>query len=69
MNPLETMTDRVIVQCAREVILVADHTKFGKVATSIVALLITVHKIITDEQTPLDMLEELCALGIQVIQA
>lgn len=69
MNPLETMTDRVIVQCAREVILVADHTKFGKVATSIVAPLTTVHKIITDEQTPLDMLEKLRALGIQVIQA
>ncbi|GHO79156.1 DeoR family transcriptional regulator [Ktedonobacter sp. SOSP1-85] len=69
MNPLETMTDRVIVQCAREVILVADHTKFGKVATSIVAPLTAVQKIITDEQTPLDMLEELRALGIQVIQA
>lgn len=69
MNPLETMTDRVIVQCACEVILVADHTKFGKVATSIVAPLTAVQKIITDEQTPLDMLEELRALGIQVIQA
>ncbi|GHO61806.1 DeoR family transcriptional regulator [Ktedonobacter sp. SOSP1-52] len=69
MNPLETMTDRVIVQCAREVILVADHTKFGKVATSIVAPLTAVQKIITDEQTPLDMLEELRVLGIQVIQA
>jgi DeoR/GlpR family transcriptional regulator of sugar metabolism len=69
INPLETMTDRVIVQCACEVILVADHTKFGKVATSIVAPLTAVHKIITDEQTPLDMLEELRALGIQVIQA
>lgn len=69
MHPLETMTDRVIVQCACEVILVADHTKFGKVATSIVAPLTAAQKIITDEQTPLGMLEELRALGIQVIQA
>lgn len=69
IDPLETITDRVIIQCAREVILVADHTKFGKVATNIVAPATAVQKIITDDQTPAEMVDELRALGIEVLQA
>jgi DeoR/GlpR family transcriptional regulator of sugar metabolism len=67
-NLMETMTDRFIVQLAREVILVADHTKFDKVSTVVVAPITAVHKVVTDKDTPLQTVEQLQALGITVIQ-
>ncbi len=68
-NLLETMTDRVILQFAHEVILVADHTKFGRAATGIVAPITAVHKIVTDDQLPVETIKQLQKLGITVIQA
>lgn len=65
---LETMTDRLIIQFAREVILVADHTKFGKVATGVVAPITAAHTIVTDDQTPLSLIQQLRKIGITVIQ-
>ncbi len=63
------MTDRVIIQLAHEVILVADHTKFGKAATGIVAPITAAHKIVTDDQIAPETLRQLRKLGITVIQA
>jgi DeoR/GlpR family transcriptional regulator of sugar metabolism len=68
-NLLETMTDRQIIQLAHEVILVADHSKFGKVSTAVVAPITAVHKIVTDTQTPQETIQSLRAMGITVIQA
>ncbi len=68
-NLLETITDRVIIRVAREVILVADHTKFGRVTAGVVAPITAVHKIVTDKQTPQETLKQLRNLGIAVIQA
>jgi DeoR/GlpR family transcriptional regulator of sugar metabolism len=68
-NLLETITDRVIIHFAREVILVADHSKFGRATTGIIAPITAVHKIITDDQTPQEMIQQVCDLGITVIQA
>lgn len=65
----ETMTDRAIIQFAPEVILVADHTKFGKMATAFVAPVTAVHKIVTDDKAPLLILAELRRMGIEVIVA
>jgi DeoR/GlpR family transcriptional regulator of sugar metabolism len=67
-NVLETMTDRLIIQFAQEVILVADHTKFGKVATGVVAPITAVHTVVTDEQTPMSVIQHLRDTGISVIQ-
>lgn len=67
-DPLETMTDRVIIQFAREVILVADHTKFDKAATGFVAPITSVHKIVTDDQTPEHIIQQLRTMGVDVIQ-
>jgi DeoR/GlpR family transcriptional regulator of sugar metabolism len=67
-NLLETMTDRQIIQLAHEVILIADHTKFGKVSTAAVAPITAVHKIVTDSQTPAETIQRLRALGITVCQ-
>lgn len=66
---LETLTDRAIIQFAREVILVADHTKFGKASTVRVAPITTVNTIVTDQQTSAEMLGQLKNLGIKILQA
>lgn len=68
-DPLETVTDRVITQFAREVILAVDHTKFEKAATGFVAPITAVHTIVTDNQTPPGILDRLRAMGITIIQA
>lgn len=65
----ETMTDRAIIQSASEVILVADHSKFGKVSTVLVAPVTAVHRIVTDSAAPADIVAELRKLGIEVILA
>jgi DeoR/GlpR family transcriptional regulator of sugar metabolism len=63
----EVSTDRVIIRSAPEVILVADHSKFGNVSTALVAPVTAVHKIVTDSGTPPEMVRELEDLGIEVI--
>ena len=63
----EVSTDRVIIHCAPEIILMADHTKFGKVSTAFVAPLTAVHKVITDSETPKSIITALEEMGVEVI--
>lgn len=63
----EVTTDRIIIQSAPEVILVADHTKFGKVSTAFVAPLSSIHKVITDSATPPEIIDELRRTNIEVL--
>jgi len=63
----ETMTDRAIIDSAPEVILVADHSKFGKVSTAFVAPVTSINKIVTDAAAPVDMVKELMESGIEMI--
>jgi len=65
----EVITDRTILNRAREVILVADHTKCGLVASAFVAQLNRVNTFITDIQTPPEFLEGVRAQGVRVIVA
>ena len=65
----ETMTDRAIISFAPEVILVVDHSKFGKVSTALVAPVDHVSKIVTDDKAPPEIIAELRKLGIEVILA
>jgi DeoR/GlpR family transcriptional regulator of sugar metabolism len=65
----ETMTDRTIIQFAPEVILVADHTKFGKVSTAYVAPVEQITTLVTDAETDPALLSRLREMGIQVIVA
>lgn len=65
----ETLTDRAILRCGREVILLADHTKFGRIAAAFVAPLESVHTLVTDSETPPEFLEALREKGIHVIVA
>lgn len=65
----EVMTDRAIIEFGSEVILVADHTKFGRVSNAFVAPVTSVDMIVTDENVPDATLRELEGLGIQIIVA
>jgi len=65
----EVITDRTILKRAREVILVADHTKCGKVASAFVAPLNQVNTFITDTHTSPEFLEGVRAGGVKVIVA
>jgi DeoR/GlpR family transcriptional regulator of sugar metabolism len=63
----ETMTDRLILKAGQEIIVLADHTKFGRAATVRLAPLESIHTIVTDQQTPPDFIEAVRARGLQVV--
>lgn len=65
----ETNTDRAIIRMGKEVILVADHTKFGRVSTVLLAPLTSVHTIVSDQLLSDVIANELKALGIRLILA
>lgn len=65
----ETMTDRAILTRGGEVIVVADHTKCGRVSTASVAPITAIQKFVTDAKAPSDFIEALKAKGIQVLVA
>lgn len=65
----ETMTDRAILKAGREVIVVADHSKFGRVATALLAPIESVHIIVTDEGTRQDFLDAVQERGLRVVTA
>ena len=62
----EAQMDRAIMASAREVTILADHTKFGRVATVRVALIRQVRRVITDDKTPADHLDALREQGVLV---
>jgi len=66
---VEVSTDRAFASAATQTIILADHTKFGKVAPALVMPLEKVHVIITDRNLPADILKGLRARGLQVILA
>ena len=64
----ETMTDRAILEMGHQVLLVADHTKFGLVSMSFVAEAEKVDIIVTDTQVPPEFIEALRLKDIDIIQ-
>jgi DeoR family transcriptional regulator of aga operon len=65
----EVMTDRAIIEMAPELIVVADHTKFGRVASAYIAPVERVTTIVTDAGIDPDKVARLEAIGVQVIIA
>ncbi|MBZ0290593.1 MAG: DeoR/GlpR transcriptional regulator, partial [Anaerolineae bacterium] len=63
----ETQTDRSILNIGQQVIVVADHTKCGRVSTTLVAPLNAIHTFITDDLAPPDFLAQVATFGIQVL--
>jgi DeoR/GlpR family transcriptional regulator of sugar metabolism len=65
----ETLTDRAILKIAREVILVADHSKFGRIAPAFVAPLSAAHEIISDTGLSSAGAAAISAHGVRIIRA
>ena len=68
-NMHEIPIKQKMIEVAKEVILLADHEKFGEVALCPFAPLTCVHKIVTDENAPQDMISQIESRGIEVIVA
>ncbi|WP_324716564.1 DeoR/GlpR family DNA-binding transcription regulator [Carboxydochorda subterranea] len=62
----EAATKRLIIEAARQVVLVVDHSKFGGMALAKVAGLERIHHIITDSGVSPDVLQGLERLGVPV---
>ena len=54
---------KAMVQAANEVIMVADHTKFGKIAAAPGFSTKEIDTLITDEVTSDEVLEQICKAG------
>ncbi len=65
----ETLTDRAILNIARENIVVADHTKFGRTSTVLLVPLQHIHTLITDTGTPGEVINEIARENIRVMIA
>jgi DeoR/GlpR family transcriptional regulator of sugar metabolism len=65
----EVMTDRTIIEMAPELILVADHTKFGQVAAAYLAPVERITTLVTDSKADPEMMSRFGELGIRIIVA
>jgi DeoR/GlpR family transcriptional regulator of sugar metabolism len=65
----EVMTDRTILEMAPELIVVADHTKFGKVASAYISPVERISTLVTDSDTDPQTLIRLEGMRIRVIVA
>ena len=68
-NPAEVAIKQAMIRAAREVILLADHTKFEQESVMQIAPLQVVHKLVTDDALPASTRLELAKLGIEVVLA
>jgi DeoR/GlpR family transcriptional regulator of sugar metabolism len=66
-NVLEAEVSRAMVHAAKEVIVVADSSKIGKVGLTAFMSLKQMSKLITDTEAPADFVAALRAQGIEVI--
>lgn len=65
--PQEMMMDRAYLSMSDDIIVVADHTKIGRVATSRTADLTVTNQIVTSHLAPLDIVERIRQQGVEVI--
>ncbi|HWQ12346.1 MAG TPA: DeoR/GlpR family DNA-binding transcription regulator [Roseiflexaceae bacterium] len=65
----ETMTDRAILRSGRTVMVVADHTKCGRVAPAFVAPIGAMHTLVTDAAAPRAFTAALEERGVRVVLA
>jgi len=64
----EATMKRAMIDVASEVILLADHTKFGHTAASIVGPVTLIDSLITDNQITKDFEDSLTEMGVNVIK-
>jgi DeoR family transcriptional regulator, aga operon transcriptional repressor len=64
---LEARLNALMIQVSREVVVVADSAKFQRRSLSVIAKLDVVHKIITDQAVPPELLAAIRELGVEVL--
>jgi len=62
----EAQVKKAMIKAGREIIIVADHSKIGKVALTSVAPITQIHTLITDSKAPSKFIRDLERQGIQV---
>lgn len=65
-HALEALTNRVLIEQAREVWVVADHSKLEKVTPAYIGPLSAVNRLFTDTKAPAAFLNELRGRGVEV---
>jgi DeoR/GlpR family transcriptional regulator of sugar metabolism len=68
-NLIEARTNRAIIEHADRVVVVADHSKLGKVTTALIASCQVISTLVTDAAAPAECLDEFRAAGIEVVVA
>ncbi len=68
-NPGEIQVKRQMMKCAKKVIVLADHSKFGRVAPLKIANLTSVHQIVTDDGITEADRRVIESLGVAVVIA
>jgi DeoR family fructose operon transcriptional repressor len=67
-NMIEAQTKSAMIHVAKNVILVADHTKFGKTTLGKFAKLEDIQMLITDKKAPSGMIRAIVKRGVEVVQ-
>jgi DeoR/GlpR family transcriptional regulator of sugar metabolism len=67
--PEEMMMDRSYMNISKNIIVVADHTKIGRVTTSRTADITAVRMIVTSKLAPVEIVESIRQRGVEVILA
>lgn len=67
-NQLEALTHRLTIEHALRTIVLADHTKLGKVVLHAIAPATAVQTLVTDREAAPDMLARFKELGIEICQ-
>lgn len=68
-NLEDAQTKQMLIQSAREKIVVADGSKFGLTTFATVSPLSSIGKIVTDKSAPANILDEIRKFGVEVILA
>lgn len=66
-NPQELLTDRKIFEMSENIIVIADHTKIGHVATNRVAPIEAAKMIVTSAKSPENLVDLIRARGVKVV--
>ena len=67
-NMEELITDQAIFSISKNIIVVADHSKFGRVAAIRTAPATAAAKIVTNAGGPKDILQTIRQMGVQIIE-
>lgn len=68
-NIVEAYTKKAMIEIAKEVIVVADHSKFEKSYFTTIATMEKIDLLITDDKTPQELIEKFIEAGVGVINS